>query len=105
MPAVRKPRRQHSLAHYAKTRARSRLLEKGLAIDEMDFEAIEAEIIKGIEEIPEIEMVDTEVDKIITQGLNDSRWARPIQDKDSENNSQISRNLQSKTAVCGAGQV
>ncbi|KHJ35778.1 putative eka-like protein [Erysiphe necator] len=50
-------------------------------------------------------MVDTEVDKIITQGLNDSRWARPIQDKDSENNSQISQNLQNKIAAGSAGQV
>lgn len=71
----------------------------------MDLEAIEPEIIKGIEETPEIEMVDTEVDKIITQGLNDSRWARPIFDKDSENNYQISRNLQSKIVARGVGQI
>ncbi|POS83562.1 hypothetical protein EPUL_005891 [Erysiphe pulchra] len=102
MPAVRKPRRQHPLPHYAKTRARSRLLEKGLATDEIDFEAIEAEIIKGIEKILEIEMVDSKVDKIITKGLKDFRWARPIQNKDSENSSEVLRNPQSETVALSA---
>lgn len=73
-------------------------------MEEMDFEAIEAEIIERIRVILEIEIVNIEVDKIMTKGLNESRWARPIQNKDSENSSLVSRNLQSKAAARGAGQ-
>ncbi|POS84248.1 hypothetical protein EPUL_005591 [Erysiphe pulchra] len=88
MPTVRKPRRQHSLAYYAKIRARSRLLEK------------------GIEEIPQIEMVGTEVEKIITKGLEDSQLARLIQNKDSENNGEILQNpSQSKAVARSSGSV
>ncbi|POS84631.1 hypothetical protein EPUL_002304 [Erysiphe pulchra] len=67
--------------------AQSRLLEKGLAIDEIDFKAIGTEIIKDKEEIPKIETIDTEVDKIVTIGLKDYRWVFPIQNRDAMNDS------------------
>lgn len=99
MPAVRKPRRQHSLAYYAKIRARSRLLENGIVIDDMNLDAIEAEIVNGIEESPEIEMVDTEVDKIISKGLKDSRWSLPTQERDSGNTTDVSEIYSPKKAA------
>ncbi|RKF72426.1 putative eka-like protein [Golovinomyces cichoracearum] len=45
----------------------------------MDIDAAETEIVKEVEEINEIEMVDAEIDNIIRQGLSDSRWAKPLQ--------------------------
>lgn len=49
-------------------------------------------------------MVDTEVDKIVIKGLNDSWWTRLIQKQDSENSSQILWNFQEKAAARGTGQ-
>ncbi|POS82103.1 hypothetical protein EPUL_006215, partial [Erysiphe pulchra] len=59
----------------AKSRARARLKNKGLAPDLIDIVAVEASILDT--ESPDIEMIDAEIDRLIAKGLKDSCWATP----------------------------
>ncbi|KAI6246257.1 hypothetical protein HI914_05784 [Erysiphe necator] len=60
MPSVR-AKRQFTILDIAKDRARSHQMEK--ALWEKD------------DDIPDIEMIDENIDKLIMQGLKDSQWA------------------------------
>ncbi|POS81765.1 hypothetical protein EPUL_006031, partial [Erysiphe pulchra] len=59
----------------AKSRARARLKNKGLTPDIIDIDAVEASILDT--ESPDIEMIDAEIDRLISKGLKDSCWATP----------------------------
>ncbi|POS87627.1 hypothetical protein EPUL_000853, partial [Erysiphe pulchra] len=72
MPAVR-TKRQFTTADIAKSRARARLKNKGLAPDLIDIDAIESAIKQN--DSPDIEMIDAEIDRLIAIGLESSRWA------------------------------
>ncbi|KHJ36447.1 putative eka-like protein [Erysiphe necator] len=74
MPAIR-TKRQFSMVDIAKSRARARLKNKGLAPDLIDIDTVEASILDT--ESPDIEMIDAEIDRLIAKGLKESRWATP----------------------------
>ncbi|KHJ34723.1 putative eka-like protein [Erysiphe necator] len=72
MPAVR-TKRQFTMADIAKSRARARLKNKGLASDLIDIDAIESAIEQN--DSSDIEMIDEEIDRLIAIGLESSCWA------------------------------
>ncbi|KHJ31150.1 putative eka-like protein [Erysiphe necator] len=61
------------MADIAKSRARARLKNKGLASDLIDIDAIESAIKQNYS--PGIEMIDEEIDRLIAIGLESSCWA------------------------------
>ncbi|KHJ35216.1 putative eka-like protein [Erysiphe necator] len=72
MPAVR-TKRQFTMADIAKSRAKVRLKNKGLAPDLIDINAFESAI--NDNDSPGIEMIDEEIDRLIAKGLEASCWA------------------------------
>ncbi|CCU78771.1 EKA-like protein [Blumeria hordei DH14] len=84
MPLVRVTKRQHSLVDYAKLRLRSRLLDYGINIDEMDIYNAEDAITTKVMDAPEIEMMGKAFDEFVTKGLSDSIWDAPTNPGSSE---------------------
>ncbi|RKF53254.1 putative eka-like protein [Golovinomyces cichoracearum] len=97
MSPVHTAKRQHSLTDYAKISVRSRLMEKVLEIEEMDVDEFDPAITDVISEIPELEMVDAEIDKIITRGLDDSRWVPSAEPRWNKDIASISNSSMAKT--------
>ncbi|RKF81953.1 putative eka-like protein [Golovinomyces cichoracearum] len=61
------------MAESARFRARSRLKSKGLAIDLIDIDAVEAAVLEH--NSSDIEMIDAYIDKLIARGLKESQRA------------------------------
>lgn len=66
MPAVRTAKRHLTMAKIARSRARSRLKSKGVAVDLTDVDAVEAAVLEH--NSPDIEKIDAHIKKLIAQG-------------------------------------